>query len=167
VIVRAEAVDAWSINARLQTRLQHRQAAVYWQQTQLLTTESQRFTYLFDSTTTNNQVSLYFLLGGSDVDIWLDDVVVKEAWDCNKMLGTGLRLSADLSGPSDVPDCYVNAYDLVTIAQSWLTHDACADIAGADGPGDGIVNALDYSRLAELWLQCNNLLDVRCDADGQ
>jgi len=151
----------------VQTRLQHRQGAMYWQQTQLLTTGPQKFTYLFDSPTSNSETVLCFLLGGNSADVWLDDVVVKEAWDCNRMLGTGLRLLADLSGPSDVPDCYVNAYDLAAIAQSWLTNDSYADIAGADGPGDGIVNALDYSRLAELWLQCNNLLDVRCDADGQ
>ncbi len=71
-------------------------------------------------------------------------------------------LVADISGENDIPDCYVNYYDLSRIADAWLTSDTLADISGPNGDRDGVVSLYDISVLAAEWMLCNNPDDVSC-----
>jgi endoglucanase len=149
-------------NREMRTRLQASNGTVYWSQAQVLTTDAQTFNYIFESPMNDSEVFLLVLLGGSTVGVYLDDVVVKEAWDCPTMIDTGLRMPADLSGASGTADCRVDAYDLMALATRWLTDDVTADLSGEDG----FVDCHDFAELAGAWLQCNDLQNTDCDCVG-
>jgi hypothetical protein len=76
--------------------------------------------------------------------------------------GDALILKADISGQEYIPDCYVNFYDLLKIADSWLTSDSVADISGPIGQSDSVVDFYDFAFMASQWMDCNNLQDVLC-----
>ncbi len=147
----------------IQTRLQATNGTVYWSQTQALTADWQTFTYIFESPTNNSKVLLRVLMGGSTVGVYVDDISIKEAWDCRQIIETGLGMPADLSGPAGVPDCRVDMFDLAVLVGQWLTDDVTADICGPAANPDGVVDGYDFSELGGMWLQCNDLQDTSCD----
>jgi endoglucanase len=149
----------------IQTNLQERGGdwTVHWQRQQQLTTTPKTFSYIFNCPVTDSKVDMNFLLGGNSVNVYIDKVIVKEAWSCEQIIEAGLRLPADIRGPGEAADCYVNMYDLSVIAEDWLTDDSPADISGPDGIPDGIVDFYDFATIAEKWLKCNNLQDLGCD----
>ncbi|MBN2513118.1 MAG: LamG domain-containing protein, partial [Sedimentisphaerales bacterium] len=63
-----------------------------------------------------------FRLTGDDTVVQVSDEVSIVVFipTCAQVLADGLRLAADLSGPSGQPDCYIDMYDLVAIASGWL-----------------------------------------------
>ncbi len=143
-------------------RLQTSGGEIYWQQTQEISTNPQTFTYIFQSPADNSQVGIYFMLGRYPGDVYIDNVSLKEAWDCEKMIETGLRMPADLSGADGVPDCHVDAYDLMAMAEAWLEAEAMVDISGPQGQSDGIINIYDLAQIGTQWMSCNDLLDTEC-----
>jgi formylglycine-generating enzyme required for sulfatase activity len=62
------------------------------------------------------------------------------------MLGT-IYLDSDLSGPFDVPDCYVDEYDLRHFADQWLN------------PND----FGDFAAFAVQWLECTDPANEQCN----
>ncbi len=73
-------------------------------------------------------------------------VLIMGDWDCEAVIAAGQGLDADLSGPAGVPDCYVNSYDLVKIAELWVT----------------ATDMDDFSVLSAQWMQCNDPQNGSC-----
>lgn len=159
ISLRAKADESREVYIRLQAS----NGTIYWSQAQELTSEWQTLAYVFESPTDNDAVLLRMLLGGSAGNVDLDDVSIKEAWNCQKMLDTGLGMGADLSGPDGAADCRVDAHDLMALAARWLNEDAASDMNGPEGSPDGTVNLCDFAEVARRWLACNELLDTACE----
>ncbi len=67
-------------------------------------------------------------------------------WDCSAVIAAGQGMAADLSGPADVSDCYVDSYDLVKLAELWLTTTDMDDLAV----------------LSSQWMLCNDPQNGSC-----
>jgi|GEM_PF-2390155 len=65
-------------------------------------------------------------------------------------------MPGDISGPGGVPDCYVDLYDVVVLAENWLEGPGVSylagDISGSEGLPDDYVNLYDLAVMAENWL---------------
>ena len=80
--------------------------------------------------------------------------------NCAEVQAGGYGLLSDLDG-----DCYVDYWDLETIAYYWL-HTDCVVLDNCEGadfePVDGFVDFFDLSDFALQWLWCNNPQDPDC-----
>ncbi len=153
ICLRARAEDF----RQMRTTLRAANGAAYWSAVQDLTPQAQTFTYLFESAADNEQVVLYLGLGGSNADVWLDDISITEAWDCARLLETGLTRSTDMGGPLGVPDCRIDVHDLRAFADQWLT----VDTMHTDSH-DALIAWPDFVDLAKDWLECYDPQDVSC-----
>jgi len=80
--------------------------------------------------------------------------------DCAEVQAAGHGYLSDLDG-----DCYVNYFDIETIALYWLHSDCEApdNCEGADfAPADGVVDLRDFSDFASQWLWCNDPENYGC-----
>ncbi len=80
---------------------------------------------------------------------WVRTWELIDAPDCG---GPDALLIADVSGPSSVPDCMTDEYDLAAVAANWLA--ACGDPGYDDSEiiDDCIINMRDFAQLAREWL---------------
>jgi hypothetical protein len=73
-------------------------------------------------------------------------------------------MSADISGVSGKPDCYVNMLDLAAMALEWLQTgaDLQSDLTGSNSQPDGKTDLFDYAKLASQWLMCTDPCNEDC-----
>jgi len=88
-----------------------------------------------------------------------EDSATPDYQNCADVQAGGDGLLSDLDG-----DCYVNYWDLETIAYYWLNTDCDEfdDCEGGDFEPDGDVDFVDFSTFAPQWLQCNDPCDPDC-----
>jgi hypothetical protein len=76
-------------------------------------------------------------------------------------------LAGDISGANrwNLPDCYVNLYDLATMFAEWAEGykpDLIGDISGPSDSPDSYVDMYDVMELTEQWLGCTDPTNPGC-----
>ena len=80
--------------------------------------------------------------------------------------GSPYYMSADISGPQNVPDCYIDIYDFALLGEQWLESGVAlaADITGVANIPDNSVTILDLAEIAGQWRFCTDISNANCDA---
>ena len=112
-----------------------------------VSTTSSSYQYLSIEFTTGADPSATKIYVWSASGGYADDLMLTSGqWDCAAIIAAGLGMSGDLSGPTGVPDCYVDVYDLVKMSEMWLTSTDMDDLAV----------------LAGQWMRCIDPTNENC-----
>ncbi len=116
--------------------------------------------------TTGRRVRITMTANNSEGGQWFsiyETKITKQIVNCADVLALGLGLAPDISGPGSGADCNVDTYDLIQLAQEWLSNTPLrADISGPGGVSDQTVNLYDFMTLADQWLACNDPQNPGC-----
>jgi beta-galactosidase len=91
---------------------------------------------------------LRIIANGTSTSDWNSyyEVEIYGVIDCDFIINAGYGLTSDWSGPNNVPDCYIDFYDLAAMGNGWLTS----------------FDITDFAVLAIQWLQCNDPQNPYC-----